>query len=258
MADAVIPIQNPGTTDSNLDSESLTVSAITVKRERMQVTGAAAAEISRVLNAVPAATDYGLVVRPVGQLADNAAFTDGTTAVLPAGFIFDETAGTALTENDVAASRIDSKRALVGVIEDASTRGQRAAVDATGALRTVREATENVSILTSAARTTTQTQADQTNRYYRGIAIVVDVTTAGTGSITMSIDGKDSVSGKYVNLLTGAAITTISTNTYRVYPGLTVAANLVASDALWRTWRVVITHNNANTITYSVGAVLLA
>lgn len=67
-------------------------------------------------------------------LVDNAAFTDGTTPVSPVGYIFDEVAGTALTENDVAAARIDSKRAQVGVIEDATTRGQRAAVSAAGAL----------------------------------------------------------------------------------------------------------------------------
>ena len=61
-------------------------------------------------------------------LADNAGFTDGTTKLSMAGFIFDEVAGTALTENDAAAARLDSKRALVGVIEDAITRGLRASV----------------------------------------------------------------------------------------------------------------------------------
>ncbi len=68
------------------------------------------------------------------KVADNAAFTDGTTKVQPAGYIFDEVAGTALTENDAAAARIDSKRSQVAVIEDATTRGQRAAVSATGRL----------------------------------------------------------------------------------------------------------------------------
>lgn len=67
------------------------------------------------------------------KVADNAAFTDGTTKVQPAGFIFDEVAGTALTENDAAAARIDSKRALVFGLEDATTRGQRQAVNAGGA-----------------------------------------------------------------------------------------------------------------------------
>ena len=68
-----------------------------------------------------------------GNVVDNAAFTDGTTRLLMAGHIFDETAGTALTENDAGASRIDSKRAQVMVVEDATTRGQRQAVSAAGA-----------------------------------------------------------------------------------------------------------------------------
>lgn len=69
------------------------------------------------------------------KVADNAAFTDGTTKVQPAGYVFDEVAGTALTENDAAAARIDSKRAQVLVLEDATTRGQRAAVTAANAVK---------------------------------------------------------------------------------------------------------------------------
>ena len=65
-------------------------------------------------------------------LVDNAAFTDSTSSVDVVGYIFDEVAGTALTENDAAAARIDSKRAQVIAIEDASTRGQRLAIDASG------------------------------------------------------------------------------------------------------------------------------
>src|SRR6185503_6883919 len=52
------------------------------------------------------------------KLADNAGFTDGTSKVGMCGFVFDEAAGTALTENDAAAARVDSKRAQVFVIED--------------------------------------------------------------------------------------------------------------------------------------------
>jgi hypothetical protein len=36
------------------------------------------------------------------KVVDNAGFTDGTTPVQPSGYIFDEVAGTALTENDAA------------------------------------------------------------------------------------------------------------------------------------------------------------
>lgn len=66
-------------------------------------------------------------------IIDNAAFADGTDKVLLAGYIFDEVAGTALTENDAAAARVDSKRAQVSVIEGA-TRGTRADVKTTSAV----------------------------------------------------------------------------------------------------------------------------
>lgn len=68
-------------------------------------------------------------------LADNAAFTDGTTRVVMSGHIFDETAGTALTENDAAASRINANRATVAAIEDGTTRARYATVTAANALK---------------------------------------------------------------------------------------------------------------------------
>jgi hypothetical protein len=70
-----------------------------------------------------------------GNVVDNGAFVDGTTRLSPNGYIFDEVAGTALTENDAAAARIDSKRAQVFTLEDATTRGQRASVSSGGALK---------------------------------------------------------------------------------------------------------------------------
>jgi hypothetical protein len=63
-------------------------------------------------------------------VTDNAAFTDGTTKLAMAGFVFDDVAGTALTENDSAAARINVNRALVGTIEDGATRGRYATIKA--------------------------------------------------------------------------------------------------------------------------------
>jgi hypothetical protein len=67
-------------------------------------------------------------------LVDNAAFTDETTRVQMAGYVFDDVAGTALTENDAAAARIDAKRAQMCVIEDGTTRGRTALVTSGKAL----------------------------------------------------------------------------------------------------------------------------
>jgi hypothetical protein len=82
-----------------------------------------------------AVTNAGtFAVQDSEKIADNAGFTDGTTKVNPVGYILDETPGTALTENDIAAARVDSKRAQVLTLEDATTRGQRAAISAAGRL----------------------------------------------------------------------------------------------------------------------------
>ena len=70
-----------------------------------------------------------------GNVIDNAAFTDGTTRVLMAGFIYDDVAGTALTENDAAAARINVNRAVVAAIEDGVTRARYVTVTAANALK---------------------------------------------------------------------------------------------------------------------------
>ena len=133
-------------------------------------------------------------------------------------------------------------------------------VNAAGALAVADAVRVNtaLTILASGARTTTQTQADQTNLIHHGIRVVLDVTVNGAGgSITLEIDAKDLASGKYVAMLTGSAVTDVRTVTYLVYPSATAAANAVAADHLPLTWRVLVTANNANAVTYSVGAVLL-
>jgi hypothetical protein len=115
----------------------------------------------------------------------------------------------------------------------------------------------NVSVLTSAARTTTQTSADQTNFNHRGIKIVLDVT-SGTGlSLTLALNGKDLNSAKYYNILTGAAVTGVGTYVYTVYPGATAVANLTVNDIIARLFQIVVTAGNATSATYSVSYSLL-
>lgn len=105
----------------------------------------------------------------------------------------------------------------------------------------------------SAARTATASSADFTNSWGRGIHIIFDVTAVATSDVKMKIEGKDPTSGKYYTILEGASVTTISTNVYKVYPALTAVANLVANDIVPKTFRITMTHANANSTTYSVG-----
>lgn len=97
--------------------------------------GAVEANTPRVTHASddPVTTSVQLIDDVI--ITDNAGFTDGTTKLAMDGFIFDEVAGTALTENDAAAARIDSKRAQVLTIEDETTRGRRLTITAANAAK---------------------------------------------------------------------------------------------------------------------------
>lgn len=111
----------------------------------------------------------------------------------------------------------------------------------------------------SAARTATPTAASfAVPRGTKAIRIVLDATAVtATPAVTTTIDVLDSTSGKYVNLLTSAAVATVTTNTYTVGLGVTAAANLAANTPLGDTIRVTCTHGDADSITYSVGATIL-
>lgn len=113
------------------------------------------------------------------------------------------------------------------------------------------------SILASAARTTTQTGDTFSVGDHKACHVTLDMTTVGTGSVTLTIQGYDKVSGKYYTLLAGAAVVTNVTNVYKVGPGLTAAANAVANDFLPGLIRILVTANNANPATYSVGICLI-
>lgn len=71
MSDALIKVAEPAVADKNVDTESLTgAGGATVQRERVQLSGAALAEIARVLNANPASNDYGLAIRAIKQILE--------------------------------------------------------------------------------------------------------------------------------------------------------------------------------------------
>jgi hypothetical protein len=113
-------------------------------------------------------------------------------------------------------------------------------------------------VFASAARTATPTPVPLTVSYARGLALVIDVTAIVTApSVTVAIEAFDATSGKWVALLTSAAITAVGTTVLRIYPGLAVAANLSANDVLWEQIRVTPTHANGNSITYSISAHLI-
>ncbi len=163
-----------------------------------------------------------------GNIVDNAAFTDGTTRLMPAAYIFDEVAGTALTENDAGAARIDSKRAQIGVIEDATTRGQRAAVSAGGALKVdpsgVTMPTTLVSFVTDIPTAGTRVQLGS-NTMVNGFIIQAPSTNTGV----IYVGGSTVSSTVYgAELQPGQSTSVMIDNTNKIYVDTNVSGSDVA------------------------------
>jgi hypothetical protein len=92
---------------------------------------------------------------------------------------------------------------------------------------------------------------------HRGVTVVVDTTVIGTGSWTVTIQGRDRGSGKYYTLLASAAISSNVTTRLTVYPGIPVVANVTASDVIPESFRVIVT-GNANPVTGTISGCTLA
>jgi hypothetical protein len=118
-------------------------------------------------------------------------------------------------------------------------------------------------LLASGARTTTQTLDPVGTRVNEvgitGNALLLEVcvnltafTTAA--SLTPSIEFWDVGAGAWVSVLAGAALAANGTVILRVGPYQPVVANLTLGSIVWPRWRVVVTHGNANSHTYSVSA----
>lgn len=106
----------------------------------------------------------------------------------------------------------------------------------------------------SVARTGTPTANAIYTRNARGVIATLVVTAkTGTPSITIAIQAYDPASTTWISLLTSAAITTVSTNTLTYAPGVTASANVAAPGNLPDTIRILVTHADGQSITYSVG-----
>lgn len=113
-------------------------------------------------------------------------------------------------------------------------------------------------VLASAARTASVNSADLINYNSRGLHLIINVSAlAATPSIIATIQGKCPISGTYYTILAGVAITTTGINIIKVYPGISAVVGASASDLLPRTWRVAMTHGDADSITYSVAFALV-
>lgn len=111
-----------------------------------------------------------------------------------------------------------------------------------------------VTVLASAARTTLQDSADLVNYNARGVVICVDITVYTAGNLTITVQEKSTLSGKYNTILTSAALAAAATTFLTIYPGVTVAANVAVSAPLTRIFKVHVAVGDATSITYSIDA----
>lgn len=192
----------------------------------------------------------------IRAVTDNASYTGGIAALLTASCLFGKR-GAAQDPLEIELGNGDAlsatTRALAVINRNMRYNGSTWDLERNNA---------NLTLLSSAARNSTISRADQTNHNAKGIIVyfVIDAT-AGDDTFDMSIEAKDPVTGYYRNLLTSGATGAVGTRAYIVYPGVGAAASGVtgtASFPLPRTWRVTLTYAQvggvADTLTCSVGA----
>jgi hypothetical protein len=108
-------------------------------------------------------------------------------------------------------------------------------------------------IAPSAARTSTFTGTANTLPGCIGAEFLVDITAiTATPSVQMSIEAFDATSGKWVSMGAWAtSFSSVSSQIFRWLPGLTSAGRMI-NGILPRTWRLVATHADGDSITYSI------
>lgn len=114
-------------------------------------------------------------------------------------------------------------------------------------------------LVASAAQTATVSSGQQNSGgAYKGVKVVFDVTVLTSGaSLVLTIESLDPASGKWIAHLTGAAVTSVSTNTYNIHPAMTAVSNVTANLQLPVNWRATVTPADSKSVTYSLGYIYL-
>lgn len=107
----------------------------------------------------------------------------------------------------------------------------------------------------SAARTTLQNFGDASCVGAGGLIVVVEITAFTAGSITVTINGV-TPTGTLYPILVSAALAATGVTRLQISPSLTAVANLKANDLLPDVIRITVGVGGAQSITYSISAVL--
>lgn len=119
-----------------------------------------------------------------------------------------------------------------------------------------------LTLLASAARTSTTATTAETANQYTGVLLILDVSAAsGTGGLTVTVRGYDPISDNTFNLLVDTlAITATGTYGFVVAIGASAPADGIrgsASYTLPPKWDVSIAHGDGSSYTYSLAAVVI-
>lgn len=112
-------------------------------------------------------------------------------------------------------------------------------------------------LVTLTAASASGNTMDLTNGVGRGVRVNVNITalTGTSPTLTVTIQGKDAASGTYYTILASTALSATGFTRLTIYPGLTAAANSIASDIVPRDWRIAYTIGGTTpAVTATIGA----
>ncbi|NIT36974.1 MAG: hypothetical protein GTN49_10835 [candidate division Zixibacteria bacterium] len=109
-------------------------------------------------------------------------------------------------------------------------------------------------IAPSASRTVTTTFGNFVNTNWRAAHFILAITAGAGFDLDFELQARSNNTGAFYPLLQSAAGSLVATGTtvFKIGIGFTPIANLTANDLLPYIYRVVVTHNNANAVTYSI------
>lgn len=121
--------------------------------------------------------------------------------------------------------------------------------------------TEVNTFLTSAARTTTQTQPEVTNFSANGITAYLNITVVpGVDTVLLRLEEKDPLTGVWTPVTATLAQVATGMVILKCMPGVAAvaaaASGVVTPAVLPHRWRLVVVHSGAGSFTYSVSYIL--
>jgi hypothetical protein len=121
-----------------------------------------------------------------------------------------------------------------------------------------------VTVLASADRVADAYSTDQTNYNHRGIILFTNCSAIGDDTYSLTVQGKDPLSGRYYTIATFSSIASTGLRIYEIHPEAAAASGgitAVANRFIPRTWRIFFDYTQvggaADAITASVSAVYL-